>query len=183
MGRSSWRRCYPNEAEVPLPYQHPQLKLRLGQVASLPAGALSGPQSVCSGRLSCHWMCQRADVRRMLVLPHQTRLVDSVCRFVLKKESNAEGAEGDTSARQRLFNRIGTGFARGTVRKLPNPMHLQVKPRSVRRGGTYCRHEGKKDMHDVKTHEINKAGATNGGHPIQPELHKTGPTHRTSVMT
>jgi hypothetical protein len=168
---------------VPLPYQHPQLKLRLGQVASLPAGALSGPQSVCSGRLSCHWMCQRADVRRMLVLPHQTRLVDSVCRFVLKKESNAEGAEGDTSARQRLFNRIGTGFARGTVRKLPNPMHLQVKPRSVRRGGTYCRHEGKKDMHDVKTHEINKAGATNGGHPIQPELHKTGPTHRTSVMT
>ena len=38
-------RCYPDEAEVPLPYQVPQLKPRLGQVASVPAGALSGPLS------------------------------------------------------------------------------------------------------------------------------------------
>ena len=46
-GRSSRGRCYPDEAEVPLPYQVPQLKPCLGQVASLPAGALSGPLSVC----------------------------------------------------------------------------------------------------------------------------------------
>ena len=37
----------PDEAELPLPYQIPQLKPRLGQAASLPAGALSGPLSAC----------------------------------------------------------------------------------------------------------------------------------------
>ena len=36
-----------DEAEVPLPYQVSQLKPCPGQVASLPAGALSGPLSVC----------------------------------------------------------------------------------------------------------------------------------------
>ena len=46
-GRSSRGQCYLDEAEVPLPYQVPQLKPRLGQVASLPAGALSGPLSAC----------------------------------------------------------------------------------------------------------------------------------------
>ena len=43
---ASLGQCYPDEAEVPLPYQVPQLRPRLGQAASLPAAALSGPLSV-----------------------------------------------------------------------------------------------------------------------------------------